>query len=156
MTGVFQTVRTVIIVVGICLFVCACSSKTSSVHQQIASSPLPIMTSSTYEQATDSPAPAITSTAPLDNSSSTQAPLTFHGFTCTEDCSGHEAGYNWAEEHDIDDPHTCYSGPRLSDPDNESFSEGCEAYVDDSTGAAPLDAGERYSGSSSDDSDTNN
>jgi|ERR1700729_962665 len=73
---------------------------------------------------------------------------TFHGFTCTEDCSGHEAGYEWAEQHDIDDPHTCYTGPRLSNPDNRSFSEGCEAYVDNSTGAARLD--DPYSGSEDD------
>lgn len=80
--------------------------------------------------------------------------LTFHGFLCKTTCVGHERGYEWAEEHDIDDPHSCYSSPRLSNPDNESFSEGCEAYVDDSTGAAPLDASERYSGlGSSDDSD---
>ena len=26
---------------------------------------------------------------------------TFSGYDCTEDCSGHEAGYNWAEENDI-------------------------------------------------------
>jgi hypothetical protein len=82
--------------------------------------------------------------------------LPFHGFLCKTTCVGHERGYEWAEEHGIDDSHTCYSGPRLSDPANESFSEGCEAYVDDSTGAAPLDASERYFGSSSDDSDTNN
>ena len=29
---------------------------------------------------------------------------TFHGYACTVDCSGHEAGYNWAQEHDITDP----------------------------------------------------
>src|SRR3989344_1716191 len=23
---------------------------------------------------------------------------TFHGYDCTDDCSGHEAGYNWAED----------------------------------------------------------
>ena len=30
-----------------------------------------------------------------------------------------------------DDPHTCYSGHRLSDPSYVSFSERCEAYVDE-------------------------
>jgi hypothetical protein len=68
----------------------------------------------------------------------------FHGFACTVDCSGHEAGYRWAQAHAIDDPHTCYSGPRLSNTANESFSEGCEAYVDDSTGVAPLGPSERH------------
>lgn len=81
----------------------------------------------------------------------TQGGLTFHGFACKATCIGHERGYEWAEERDISDPHTCYSRPRLSNPAYESFSEGCEAYVDDSTGAAPLDSSERYSDSSNSD-----
>lgn len=43
---------------------------------------------------------------------------------CTEDCSGHEAGYQWAEEHDITDEDDC-------DGKSESFIEGCKAYVAD-------------------------
>src|SRR5438128_1379906 len=31
----------------------------------------------------------------------------FHGYRCIDDCSGHEAGYKWAEEHDIDDVDQC-------------------------------------------------
>lgn len=49
---------------------------------------------------------------------------TFHGYECTEDCSGHEAGYEWAEENDIDDEDDC-SG------DSDSFDEGCQAYVEE-------------------------
>lgn len=49
---------------------------------------------------------------------------TFHGYDCTEDCSGHEAGYEWAEENDIDDTYDC-------DGNSNSFVEGCEAYVDE-------------------------
>jgi len=49
---------------------------------------------------------------------------TFHGYDCTEDCSGHEAGYEWAEDNDIDDIYDC-------DGNSQSFIEGCEAYVDD-------------------------
>ena len=79
-----------------------------------------------------------------DDKSADDSPPEFHGYACTQDCSGHEAGYNWAEEHDIDDPHTCYSGPRLSNPAYLSFSEGCEAYVDETTGDEPLDPSERY------------
>jgi len=30
----------------------------------------------------------------------------FGGYECTKDCSGHAAGYDWAEEHGIDDPDT--------------------------------------------------
>jgi hypothetical protein len=47
---------------------------------------------------------------------------TFHGYPCTQDCSGHEAGYNWAEQHDIEDPVDCGGN-------SNSFVEGCEAYA---------------------------
>jgi hypothetical protein len=49
---------------------------------------------------------------------------TFYGYDCTEDCSGHEAGYSWAEDNDIDDTYDC-------DGNSQSFIEGCEAYVEE-------------------------
>jgi hypothetical protein len=49
---------------------------------------------------------------------------TFDGNDCTEDCSGHEAGYQWAEDNEIDDAVSC------STPSN-SFNEGCESYVEE-------------------------
>lgn len=59
----------------------------------------------------------------------------FGGFECTDDCSGHAAGYRWAEEHTIDDETTC---PMSS----SSFHEGCVAYVQDpSHGAEENDEG---------------
>ena len=48
----------------------------------------------------------------------------FHGYPCTVDCSGHEAGYDWAEKKDIDSTFDC-SG------NSNSFNEGCEAYVEE-------------------------
>lgn len=48
--------------------------------------------------------------------------LTFRGYKCTEDCSGHEAGYEWAEEHGISDPSDCGGN-------SQSFIEGCESYA---------------------------
>lgn len=51
--------------------------------------------------------------------------LTFRGYDCTVDCSGHEAGYNWAEERGITDPDNC--GGR-----SQSFIEGCIAYAEES------------------------
>ena len=57
--------------------------------------------------------------------------LTFHGYDCTEDCSGHEAGYQWAEEHEINDPDDC-SG------NSQSFIEGCQAYAEEQ-GESPDD-----------------
>jgi len=50
--------------------------------------------------------------------------LTFMGKDCTKDCSGHEAGYEWAQEKDIDDIDDC--GGK-----SQSFIEGCEAYVEE-------------------------
>lgn len=52
--------------------------------------------------------------------------LEFSGYQCTDDCSGHNAGYDWAEEHgvtqeDVDN----YSG------NSNSFMEGMQSYVDE-------------------------
>ena len=49
---------------------------------------------------------------------------TFAGKGCTVDCSGHDAGYAWAEEHDITDPDQC--GGK-----SWSFVEGCRAYAEE-------------------------
>ena len=40
---------------------------------------------------------------------------------CTEDCSGHNAGWEWAKKNEMLNPDDC-SG------DSESFIEGCKAY----------------------------
>lgn len=42
---------------------------------------------------------------------------------CTDDCSGHEAGFEWAKDNRITRRSNCYMG------DSPSFDEGCEAYV---------------------------
>ena len=52
--------------------------------------------------------------------------LEFNGYECTDDCSGHEAGYEWAEEHGItQDDVDNYSG------NSNSFREGMQSYVDE-------------------------
>jgi len=51
---------------------------------------------------------------------------TFHGYDCTEDCSGHEAGYDWAEEKGITDPDDCGGN-------SNSFIEGCRAYAEENS-----------------------
>lgn len=51
----------------------------------------------------------------------------FAGYDCTEDCSGHEAGYQWAEENGIEDPDEC--GGK-----SWSFEEGCRAYAEENGG----------------------
>lgn len=49
---------------------------------------------------------------------------TFRGYECTVDCSGHEAGYEWAEENFVDDPDDCVGN-------SFSFEEGCIAYLEE-------------------------
>lgn len=51
-------------------------------------------------------------------------PLTFMGYRCKSDCSGHRAGYAWAERNDIDDVDDCTGR-------SQSFIEGCMAYVEE-------------------------
>lgn len=58
---------------------------------------------------------------------------TFGGYLCTVDCSGHAAGYLWAEQKNIDDEARCPSGP------SQSFNEGCLAYVQDTNRGADED-----------------
>lgn len=60
------------------------------------------------------------------NTSPTPTPVTyeFHGSPCTSDCSGHEAGYNWAQDHDITDPDDCGGN-------SDSFIEGCRSYAEE-------------------------
>jgi hypothetical protein len=50
--------------------------------------------------------------------------LQFGRYDCTVDCSGHQAGYEWAERYSIDDENDC-SG------NSQSFIEGCKQYVDE-------------------------
>lgn len=45
----------------------------------------------------------------------------FGSSQCTDDCSGHEAGFEWARENSITDPGDCGS------TDSQSFDEGCAA-----------------------------
>lgn len=46
----------------------------------------------------------------------------FYGYPCTSDCSGHEAGYEWAQDKGISDSSDCGGN-------SNSFIEGCEAYA---------------------------
>lgn len=47
-----------------------------------------------------------------------------HGYNCTGDCSGHEAGYQWAEDSGIEDPEDCGGN-------SQSFIEGCQAWAEE-------------------------
>ena len=57
---------------------------------------------------------------------------TDRGHSCTFDCSGHAAGYKWAERHDVSDPDECPL--RIHSP---SFQEGCMAYAASSAQSDP-------------------
>lgn len=49
--------------------------------------------------------------------------LTFKGYRCTKDCSGHIAGYRWAHKHGVTSRSQCGGN-------SQSFIEGCWAYAD--------------------------
>jgi hypothetical protein len=55
---------------------------------------------------------------------------TFGGYDCTVDCSGHKAGYEWAEARGVTDSSVCEQ-IIINQPNRTSFYEGCLAYVDD-------------------------
>jgi hypothetical protein len=48
---------------------------------------------------------------------------TFMGYECKEDCSGHRAGYDWAERKGVDSVDGCEGAK------SQSFYEGCVAKV---------------------------
>lgn len=51
------------------------------------------------------------------------APARYHGgYRCTQDCSGHAAGYQWAERRGIEHPDDCGGN-------SWSFIEGCMTYA---------------------------
>lgn len=52
---------------------------------------------------------------------------TFGGYGCTVDCSGHEAGYEWAQQNGISETYQCGGN-------SWSFIEGCKAYVEEQGG----------------------
>jgi hypothetical protein len=55
-------------------------------------------------------------------------------YGCTSDCSGHEAGYAWAERNDIADPAMCGGH-------SQSFIGGCMDYAEQRTREIREDAG---------------
>jgi hypothetical protein len=50
----------------------------------------------------------------------------FREYPCTVDCSGHEAGYEWAERKGIEDADDCGGN-------SDSFIEGCRAWAEEQT-----------------------
>jgi hypothetical protein len=58
--------------------------------------------------------------------------VTSDNWNCTEDCSGHEAGYEWASDNGISDSSDCGGN-------SNSFIEGCEAYANEQEMDAELE-----------------
>ena len=58
----------------------------------------------------------------LEDAGRVSAERSFKGYVCTQDCSGHKAGYEWARRKGISDPARC--GGK-----SQSFIEGCMAYA---------------------------
>ena len=54
----------------------------------------------------------------------------FGGYECTLDCSGHKAGYEWAEAEGVTRVSQCNSMLRRY-PNRRSFYEGCLVYLED-------------------------
>jgi hypothetical protein len=53
------------------------------------------------------------------------SPEYFNEYECTDDCSGHEAGYEWARNNSIIYKSDCGGN-------SQSFTEGCESWVQNS------------------------
>lgn len=51
--------------------------------------------------------------------------LFFKGNVCSNDCSGHIAGYEWASDYGMTNPDKC------DESDSPSFTEGCKSAVED-------------------------
>ena len=57
----------------------------------------------------------------------------FDGYPCkTAECSGHRAGYDWAERKDLIDPADCGGN-------SQSFIEGCQSYAEGPPGRVDLE-----------------
>jgi len=54
----------------------------------------------------------------------TEDVVTSDNWDCTGDCSGHEAGYEWAGDNGISEPDDCGGN-------SDSFIEGCQAYANE-------------------------
>lgn len=73
---------------------------------------------STAVESSDTPTSEVT---PIENSEYVDK----HGTSdCTSDCSGHDAGYEWAQDNDICDP-------SYDNGNSNSFNEGVQAYAYD-------------------------
>lgn len=102
----------------------ACDSKTAYVSEDESEEVTAPLEYTATEEEAPTIDPADTDQQAATERESPSEPLTFYGNNCTQDCSGHEAGYAWAEENSIEDPSDCGGN-------SQSFIEGCESYAEE-------------------------
>jgi len=69
------------------------------------------------------------SSAVTEETTYEEEPAEFYGYECSDDCSGHEAGYDWADENYICDEYG--SGDEYWNSNSDSFNEGVNAYIEE-------------------------
>lgn len=102
----------------------ACDSQTAYVSEDASKEATAPLEYSAAEEEAPAIDPADTDQQSTTEQESPSQPLTFYENNCTQDCSGHEAGYAWAEENSIEDPSDCGGN-------SQSFIEGCESYAEE-------------------------
>jgi hypothetical protein len=120
--------RSPVLSVVLLVLVAACSPKSSTPVNRITANVPAALPPST-------PALATSSQPPSHSPSSRSQRLRYTAYECTVDCSGHEAGYEWAQDHDIDDPDDC-------DGKSASFIEGCRSYAEELLSETKMDEDE--------------
>lgn len=65
---------------------------------------------------------SLSSQSPSSSFQDKESSQSYKGYECTDDCSGHQAGYEWARKKGITDPDDCGGN-------SQSFIEGCKSYA---------------------------
>ena len=132
-------------ILSVCIFglnFLSCSSQNDLVKEantaNNSSTSKALVHANTNELSADEKDGNLVDTEVLDpNSSDKPDDLHYKGYRCRVDCSGHEAGYEWAERKGITDPDEC-GGNSLS------FIEGCKSYAIESMGEESGDHDDEY------------
>lgn len=86
--------------------------------------------SGTNDSSSDNSSDIYESSTVENDYESVEEPQEFNGYECSDDCSGHEAGYNWADENDICSEYGY--GDEYYDSSSDSFNEGVTSYIEES------------------------
>lgn len=105
-----------LIILSSSLFIIGCSES--------ATTEAPVDTETKYTDSVYDDSAQAAEEAQIAEAAPTYSGQEFYGNPCIGDCSGHEAGYQWAEDNGIDDPDTCGGN-------SDSFIEGCQSYAEE-------------------------